>query len=116
MNELVEKIGVCIERGKVNRSSPYPPDMKGADGADELTQQALGSSIGPDEILSACNDGMQRIGEKFSRNEVFVPELLMAAKAMNAVMAHLKPYFQTGAVKAKGKFIIGCGRKRVGSN
>ena len=50
---------------------------------------------------------MQRIGNRFSRNEVFVPELLMAAKAMHAVMAHLKPYFKTGDVKRKGKFIIG---------
>ncbi len=107
MIELVERIGLCIERGKVNKSSPYPNDMLGQDGADELTKQALEASIGPDDILHACNDGMHRIGEKFSRNEVFVPELLMAAKAMNAVMAHLKPFFQSGSVKAKGKFILG---------
>ena len=107
MDELVEKIGVCIERGKVNKSSPYPNDMKGQEGADELTKQALDASVGPDAILRACNDGMQRIGDRFSKCEVFVPELLMAAKAMNAVMAHLKPYFQSGTVKAKGKFVIG---------
>jgi 5-methyltetrahydrofolate--homocysteine methyltransferase len=107
MNELIEKIGHCVERGKVNRSSPFPNDMKGLDGADELTLQALETDIGPDVILQACNEGMQRIGAKFSRNEVFVPELLMAAKAMKAVMVHLKPFFQSGSVKAKGKFILG---------
>jgi len=107
MNELVERIGLCIERGKINKSSPYPNDMQGQDGADELTKQALERSIGPNEILQACNDGMQRIGDKFSKNIVFVPELLMAAKAMNAVMAHLKPFFQSGSVKAKGKFVLG---------
>lgn len=107
MIELVERIGLCIERGKVNKSSPFPNDLLGQDGADELTKQALDASIGPDDILQACNDGMHRIGEKFSRNEVFVPELLMAAKAMNAVMAHLKPFFQSGSVKAKGKFVLG---------
>ena len=101
MEELTRRIGECIERGKVNRSSPYPSDMQGQDGSDELTRQALDSGIGPEEILQACNDGMKRIGDRFSRNEVFVPELLMAAKSMNAVMAHLKPYFQTGTVKAK---------------
>ena len=106
-DELIQQIGICIERGKVNRSSPYPGDMQGQDGSDELTQKALSEGIGPDLILSACNSGMQRIGEKFSRNEVFVPELLMAAKSMNAVMAHLKPFFKTGAVKAKGKFVVG---------
>lgn len=107
MENLVARIGECVERGKVNKSSPYPNDMQGQEGTDELTRQALDAGIGPDEILQACNDGMKRIGDKFSRNEVFVPELLMSAKAMNAVMAHLKPYFQTGTVKAKGKFVIG---------
>ncbi len=107
MNELIEKIGDCVERGKVNRASPYPADMKGLDGADELTRQALGAFAEVDAILQSCDNAMQRIGQKFSRNEVFVPELLMAAKAMKAVMAHLKPFFQTGVVKTKGKFVLG---------
>ncbi len=107
MNEFIEKIGQCVERGKINKTSPYPADMKGFDGADEITRQALEASVGVDAILQACNDAMQRIGAKFGRNEVFVPELLMAAKAMHAVMAHLKPFFQSGSLKAKGTFIIG---------
>ena len=107
MNEMVHRIGQCVERGKINKISPYPNDMKGMDGADELTRQALDEAVGPDVILQACNDGMQRIGERFSRNEVFVPELLMAAKAMHAVMAHLEPFFKSGSVKVKGKFVLG---------
>ncbi|MFH1198190.1 MAG: corrinoid protein [bacterium] len=107
MKQLIERIGICIERGKVNKVSPFPKDLAGQEGSDELTKQALESSISPDDILKACNSGMQRIGEKFSRNEVFVPELLMSAKAMNAVMAHLKPFFQSGTVKRKGKFVLG---------
>jgi 5-methyltetrahydrofolate--homocysteine methyltransferase len=107
MKELIQQISICVEKGKVNKNSPYPNDMKGQDGADELTKQALEESFGPEEILQACNDGMHRIGERFGRNEVFVPELLMAAKAMNAVMAHLKPFFQSGSVKKKGKFLLG---------
>jgi methanogenic corrinoid protein MtbC1 len=107
MNELIEKISLCIERGKINKSSSYPANMKGEDGADELSRQALDNGVNPDAILQACNDGMHKIGEKFSRNEVFVPELLMSANAMKAVMVHLKPYFQLGSVKAKGKFILG---------
>jgi len=107
MSELIERIGICVERGKVNKNSPFPNDMKGLDGSDELTRQALDAGIRPDEILQACNTGMQRIGERFSKNEVFVPELLMAAKAMHAVMAHLKPFFKSGSVKAKGKFVLG---------
>jgi 5-methyltetrahydrofolate--homocysteine methyltransferase len=107
MSEIVEKIGLCVERGKVNKASPFPADMKGLDGADEYTKNAIESGTNADEILKACNDGMMRIGEKFSKNLVFVPELLMAAKAMHAVMAHLKPFFQSGTVKAKGTFVLG---------
>ncbi len=107
MNEIVEKIGQCVERGKINKASPFPSNMKGEDGADELTKQALETDVKPDAILQACNDGMQRIGERFSKNEVFVPELLMAAKAMHAVMAHLEPFFKSGTVKVKGKFVLG---------
>jgi methanogenic corrinoid protein MtbC1 len=107
MAELIDRISLCVERGKINKSSPYPKDMIGEDGADELTRQVLDIGIGPDVILFACNAGMQRIGERFGRNEVYVPELLMAAKAMNAVMAHLKPFFKSGSIKAKGKMILG---------
>jgi 5-methyltetrahydrofolate--homocysteine methyltransferase len=107
MNELVKRIGQCVERGKIKRISPYPNDMKGMDGVDELTRQALEEAVGPDVILQECNDGMKRIGERFSRNEVFVPELLMAAKAMHTVMAHLEPFFKSGSVKVKGKFVLG---------
>jgi len=107
MEALIEKIGYCIERGKVNEKAPYPPDLKGQIGADEYTRLAVEQGLKPDDILSACNDGMERVGAKFSRNEVFVPELLMSAKAMNAVMAHLKPFFQSGTVKKKGTFVLG---------
>jgi len=107
MNELVVKIGHCVEHGKINKVSPFPNNMKGMDGADELTRQALEAAVDPDEILQACNEGMQRIGERFSRNEVFVPELLMAAKAMQVVMVHLEPFFKAGSIKAKGKLVLG---------
>ena len=107
MSEYVEQLAMCVERGKVNKDSPYPPDLKGFDGADELAQQALENGLKPDIILKGCIIGMDRIGTKFSENKVFVPELLMAAKAMTAAMEHLKPFFQSGEVKRKGTFVIG---------
>ncbi len=107
MSELIKKIGMCVELGKVNKASPYPADLAGQDGADEYTRQALEDLEKVDAILKACNDGMLRIGEKFGRNEVFVPELLMAAKAMQAVMAHLKPFYQSGNITTKGTFVFG---------
>jgi methanogenic corrinoid protein MtbC1 len=108
MNEILEKIALCVEFGKINKVSPYPPNMKDQDGADELTKQALDSGVRPDEILeNALVPAMARVGEKFSRKEIYVPQMLMAAKAMNSAMAHLKPFFQSGETKRKGKFIVG---------
>jgi len=107
MHELVENIAICVEKGKINKQSPFPQDLKDQDGSDELTVTALAQGVKPSEILEGCMLGMERIGKKFSENKVFVPELLMAAKAMNVVMNHLKPYFQSGEVKRKGLFIIG---------
>ena len=51
--------------------------------------------------------GMEKVGIKFRENKVFVPHVLMSAKAMNTAMVHLKPYFLSGEVKEKGTFIIG---------
>ncbi|MCK5821188.1 MAG: cobalamin-dependent protein [Bacteroidales bacterium] len=106
--ELLHQISVCVERGKVNKSAPFPPDMKEQDGADELTSHAIDLGVSADLILSeGLVPGMERIGVKFRENRVFVPEVLMAAKAMTAGMNHLRPFFQSGEVKRKGIFIIG---------
>ena len=51
--------------------------------------------------------GMNNIGDKFGAGEAFIPELLIAAKAMNAAMVHLKPYFESGEAHPQGTFIIG---------
>jgi len=106
--QILEKIAFCVEFGKINMASPYPPEMKNQEGADELTRKALDAGISAQEILSqGLIVGMQRVGVKFRENKVFVPQVLMSAKAMSTAMQHLKPYFQSGEVKRKGKFVIG---------
>jgi methanogenic corrinoid protein MtbC1 len=108
MENILEKLAYCVENGKINKTSPYPPNMKDQDGADELAKKALEAGIKPDEILeNALIIAMAKVGDKFTRKEIYVPQMLMAAKAMNSAMAHLKPFFQSGETKRKGKFIIG---------
>ncbi len=107
MENYKEQIAILIEKGKINKTSPFPPDLKGQDGADEITAAALKNGVDPGDILAGCMIGMNNIGEKFSQNKVFVPELLMAAKAMTLAMAHLEPFFSSGEVKRKGVFIVG---------
>ena len=104
MENTLERIALCVEVGKINAKTPYPPAMKGEDGADELTQKALE----PNDILTkGLIVGMNNIGVKFKENKVFVPQVLMSAKAMSGGMQHLKRYFNDGSVKRKGKLIIG---------
>ena len=108
MNAMLEKIAVCVERGKVNAKAPFPPDLKGQDGVDELTRVALEAGVGAQDLLEqGLIKGMQAIGARFRRDEVFVPDVLMAAKAMKTGMLHIRPFFQSGAVKRKGVFIVG---------
>ena len=108
MDNILEKLAYSVENGKINKTSPYPPNMKDQDGADELAKRALEEGIKPDEILeNALIPAMANVGNKFSKKEIYVPQMLMAAKAMNSAMVHLKPFFQSGETKRKGKFIIG---------
>jgi 5-methyltetrahydrofolate--homocysteine methyltransferase len=108
MNPILEKLFECVEAGKVNEAAPYPPQMKGQLGADEYTKEALEGGISPVDVLNeALIPAMERVGQKFSEHKIFVPQMLISAKAMNTSMQHLKPFFQTGEVKRKGTFIIG---------
>jgi 5-methyltetrahydrofolate--homocysteine methyltransferase len=105
---LLEKLSVCVENGKINLAALHPPKLKGQPGADELCREALAAGIPPDRILEqGLVSGMSRIGERFSQGKAFVPEMLLAARAMSAAMVHLKPFFSSGAVKRKGVFVLG---------
>ncbi|WP_430972159.1 corrinoid protein [Sunxiuqinia rutila] len=108
MSDILSKLSDCIEFGKINLASPFPPQMKEQEGADELTAKALAQGINPQNVLTqGLMPGMERVGVKFRENKVFVPQVLMSAKAMGTAMLHLKPHFLSGAAKQKGTFIIG---------
>jgi methanogenic corrinoid protein MtbC1 len=108
MSDLLERLSQCVELGKINQAAPYPPKLKGQPGADELCREAVATGIPPGEILEGgLVAGMARIGERFGQGKAFVPEMLLAARAMTAAMAHLKPFFTSGVVKRKGVFVIG---------
>lgn len=106
--EIIEKLIQVVELGKINKASPYPPELKGQDGADELTVQALEAGLKAEEILNkGLMPGMKAIGEKFSQGKAFIPNMLISAKAMNMAMEHLKPFFEGGEVQFKGTLILG---------
>jgi 5-methyltetrahydrofolate--homocysteine methyltransferase len=83
--------------------------MKGkAKDVEALVTKALQEGIPPATILNeGLLAGMGEIGEKFKKNEVYVPEVLIAARAMKAGMAVLKPKLLEAKVQPRGTVVIG---------
>ncbi len=93
--ELFNDIATSMQRGKVK-------DVKAQ------VQQALDAGAKPQDILeNALLFAMGIVGEKFKNNQVFVPEVLIAARAMNGGLEILKPYLKDSENTSKGKLILG---------
>jgi len=93
-NEMFNEISELLQRGKAK-------DIVGS------VQKALDAGAAPVDILEkALMDGMNIIGGKFKRNEVFVPEVLIAARAMNKASETLKPHLAKSGIQPVGKAII----------
>jgi len=108
MNDYLQSIAYCVEHGKSDARTPYPPELAGQEGAGELTLKALEAGVSPGEILAgALIPGMERVGVKFRENQVFLPEVLMSARAMTAAVNHLQPYFNSGEIQHKGLVLLG---------
>jgi corrinoid protein of di/trimethylamine methyltransferase len=74
----------------------------------ELVEKALAEGISASDILNnGLLAGMDVIGEKFKNNEVYVPDVLIAARAMNSGTAILKPHLAEAGQKTLGKVAIG---------
>ena len=73
----------------------------------ELVQQAIDAGMDPQEILVGLLSGMDVIGEKFKNGEIYIPEVLVAARAMNQGATLLKPLLAGAGAVAGGKVCIG---------
>ena len=79
-----------------------------AKGVKELVQQALDAGIAAEEILKdGLMSGMDIIGQKFKNNEIFVPQVMIAARAMKQGADLLKPYLAGDNARSLGKAVIG---------
>jgi methylmalonyl-CoA mutase cobalamin-binding domain/chain len=94
MTDLKE-ISVALQKGRAK-------EVK------ELVEQAVADGISAKQILDeGLLDGMNIVGQKFKVNELYVPDVLVAARAMNAGTAILKPLLVEDGVEATGKVVIG---------
>jgi len=88
-------VSEALQRGKAEKVS-------------ELVKQALNEGVTPKNILEeGLIHGMSIIGKQFKKNEVYVPEVLIAARAMHAGMDVLKPKLIESGVKNIGKVVMG---------
>ncbi|MCL2814077.1 MAG: corrinoid protein [Oscillospiraceae bacterium] len=95
MSAILNDISVALQAGKAK-------DVKA------LIEQALADNVGAKAILEGgLLPGMSIIGDKFKNNEVYVPEVLIAARAMKAGTDILKPYLVAEKVEPLGKICIG---------
>ena len=95
MSDLLNQISINLQNGKSKAVA-------------ELVTQALEEGIPPKDILDeGLLAGMGIIGSKFKNNEVFVPEVLVAARAMKKGAEILQPVLTEAGIKAKGTAVIG---------
>ena len=92
---IIEEIFNAVVEGKVD-------EVSGG------VKQALGSGIEADDILhKSLISAMELVGERFGEGEVFIPQVLWSAKAMQAGMGLLKPHFSATDQADRGRVIIG---------
>jgi len=76
--------------------------------AAELTRQALAEGVGAEKVLKeGLIAGMEEVGEAFKRSEIYVPEVLIAARAMKMALEVLGPKLAEAGVKPLGTVVIG---------
>ncbi len=74
----------------------------------ELLRKALSMDIAPETILNiGLIKGMEAVGKKFKANEIFIPEVLIASRAMKSAMDVIKPYLTEGEEHSLGKIVLG---------
>ena len=92
---LLERIAAGLEAGEDEQVG-------------RLTREAIAAGIAPQEILDrGLIAGMNAVGEKFRCHDIFLPDVLMAAKAMIAGMNELKPLLVREGIPAIGRVVIG---------
>lgn len=75
--------------------------------AHAATEAALSAEVPPQSILDALMEGMNDVGKRFKANEIFVPEVLVAARAMQKSMDLLEPVLTASGIQPKYSIVIG---------
>lgn len=106
--DLLKHIEYLVVRGHIDASSRYPKDLEGEPGVQEKVAEALDQGITPQDILTkGLISGMSVVGEKYEKNEIFVPEMLFSAKAMKSGLNQIRPMLVGDVNVRVGTVILG---------
>jgi 5-methyltetrahydrofolate--homocysteine methyltransferase len=72
-----------------------------------LAQEAVDQGLPPQRVLNAMTQAMQEVGGRFQRNEIYVPEMLIAARAMKEAMAVLEPVLVGAGIRPEVTAVLG---------
>jgi len=75
--------------------------------AKSITEEAIAANTAPQAILDALTEGMDDVGRRFKANEIFVPEVLVSARAMKTSMEILEPLLVASGIKPEHTIVIG---------
>ena len=93
--DILSRISKCLQEGEEEL-------------AGNLVREAIAAGLAPQKILDdGLIAGMGVIGEQFRKHEVFLPEVLLAARAMYAGLDELKPLLEKAGIKTRGKIVLG---------
>lgn len=73
----------------------------------KLVKEALKSQVAPEEILKACQEGMNEVGSRFEKEEYFISDLMMSGEIFKNVGAVLGPLLKAGSSESSGKVVLG---------
>src|SRR6186713_1535784 len=74
----------------------------------ELTRQGLDEGMTPESMLfDALIPSLEEVGARFERGDFFVPEMLVAGRAMSGAMERLRPLLVEAGIETIGKFLMG---------
>ena len=105
---VFQALAEALIAGKIDLNAKYPPKMAGQPGVRELVQQALDEGATPADVLNqGLIAGMDVVGQKFRNSEIFLPDVLMSAKAMHAAMDILRPLLADSDLEGRGSVVIG---------
>ena len=91
---MVEEVKKLVETGKLKK-------------IEEAVKAALDGGAAASEVLESMTAAMDTVGEKFQKNEIYVPEMLVAAKTMQRGVNTLKPFLGDSSAAKYGKFVLG---------